>query len=56
MVDGEEEWEVECILRECVKGCQRQALVKWKGYFTPMWESVAALVDTEVYFIFKAGG
>ena len=34
MVDGEEEWEVERILRERVKGRQRQVLMKWKGYFT----------------------
>ena len=35
MVDGEEEWEVERILKECVKGRQRQVLVKWKRYLTP---------------------
>ena len=56
IVDGEEEWEVERILRECVKGRQRQVLVKWKGYLTFTWESAAALVDTEVYLVFEAGG
>ena len=56
MVDGEEEWEVKRILRKRVKGRQRQVLVKWKGYFTPTWEPAAALVDTEAYLIFKAGG
>ena len=56
MVDGEKEWEVERILRERVRGRQRQVLVKWKGYFTPTWEPVAALVDTEAYLVFEAGG
>ena len=56
MVDGEEEWEVERILRKRVKGRQRQVLVKWKGYFTPTWEPAAALVDTEAYLVFEAGG
>ena len=35
IVDGEEEWEVERVLRERVRGRQRQVLVKWKGYLTP---------------------
>ena len=56
MVDREEEWEVKRILRECVKGRQRQVLMKWKGYLIPTWEPAAALVDTEVYLIFEAGG
>ena len=56
MVDGEKEWEVERILRERVKGRQRQVLIKWKGYLTPTWEPAAALVDTEAYLIFEAGG
>ena len=56
MVDEEEEWEVECILRKRVKGRQRQVLVKWKGYFTPTWEAAVALVDTEAYLVFEAGG
>ena len=55
MVDGEEEWEVERILRERVRGRQRQVLVKWKGYLTPTWEPAAALVDTEAYLVFEAG-
>ena len=55
-VDGEEEWEVERILRKRIKGRQYQVLIKWKGYFTPTWEPAAALVDTEAYDIFKAGG
>ena len=56
IVDGEEEWEVERVLRECVRGRQRQVLVKWKGYLTPTWEPTAALADTEAYRVFKAGG
>ena len=35
MVDGEEEWEVERILRRRTKGRQRQVLVKWKRYLNP---------------------
>ena len=34
MVDREEEWEVERVLRERVRGYQRQVLIKWKGYLT----------------------
>ena len=56
MVDGEEEWEVERILRKCIKDRQYQVLVKWKGYWSPTWEPAAALVNTEVYHVFKAGG
>ena len=56
MVDGEEEWEVERILRERTKGRQRQVLVKWKGYLNLTWEPTAALVNTEAYHVFEAGG
>ena len=35
MVDGEEEWEVERILKKRTKGRQRQVLVKWKEYLNP---------------------
>ena len=56
MVDGEEEWEVERVLRERVRGRQRQVLVKWKGYLTPTWKPTAVLADTEAYRVFKAGG
>ena len=56
MVNREEEWEVERILRECVKDRQRQVLVKWKRYLTPTWEPAAALVNTEAYLVFEAGG
>ena len=55
-MDGEEEWEVERVLRERVKGRQRQVLIKWKGYLTLIWEPTAALANTEVYRVFKAGG
>ena len=55
MVDEEKEWEVERVLRERVRGRQRQVLVKWKGYLTPTWEPTAALADTEAYRAFKAG-
>ena len=56
MVNREKEWEVERVLRECIKGRQRQVLIKWKGYLTPTWEPTAALADTETYRVFKAGG
>ena len=56
MVDGEEEWEVERILRKRVKGRQRWVLVKWKGYLSLTWEPAAALADTEAYRVFEAGG
>ena len=56
MVDGEEEWEVERILRKRTRGCQRQVLMKWKGYLNPEWESTAALANTEAYQVFKTGG
>ena len=55
MVDREEEWEVERVLRKRAKGRQRQVLVKWKGYLTLTWKPAAALVDTEAYRVFKAG-
>ena len=47
---------MERVLRERIKGRQRQVLIKWKGYLTPTWEPAAALVDTEAYLIFKTGG
>ena len=47
---------MERVLRERVRGRQRQVLVKWKGYLTLTWEHAAALVDTEAYRVFKAGG
>ena len=56
IMNGEKEWEVKRILRRRVKGRQRQVLMKWKGYLTPTWEPAAALVDTEAYLVFKAGG
>ena len=56
IVDGEEEWEVECILRRRAKGRQRQVLIKWKGYLTLTWEPTEALANTEAYHVFEAGG
>ena len=56
LVDEEEEWEVEHILRRRAKGRQRQVLVKWKGYLTPTWEPTEALANTEAYHVFEAGG
>ena len=47
---------MERILRKCIKGRQRQVLVKWKGYLNLTWEPTAALVNTEAYYVFKAGG
>ena len=55
-MNREEEWEVERVLRERVRGRQRQVLVKWKRYLTLTWEPAAALVDTEAYRVFKVGG
>ena len=55
-MDGEKKWELKLILRKRIKGRQHQVLMKWKGYLTPPWEPVAALVDTEAYLVFKAGG
>ena len=56
IIDREEEWEVERVLRRRAKGRQRQVLIKWKGYLTPTWEPTEALANTEAYYIFKAGG
>ena len=56
IVDGEEEWEVERILKRRAKGRQRQVLVKWKGYLTFTWEPTEALANTEAYYVFEAGG
>ena len=56
MVDGEEEWEVERILRKRTKGRQRQVLIKWKGYLNLTWEPTAALANTEAYHVFEARG
>ena len=56
IVDREEEWEVERILRKCIRGRQRQVLVKWKGYLNPTWEPTAVLANTEAYHVFEAGG
>ena len=56
IMDREEEWEMERILRRRAKGRQRQVLMKWKGYLTPTWEPTEALANTEAYHIFKAGG
>ena len=56
IVNREEEWEVERILRRCAKGRQRQVLVKWKGYLTSTWEPTEALANTEAYHVFEAGG
>ena len=56
MMDREEEWEVERILRKRVKSRQRQVLVKWKGYLSPTWEPAVALINTEAYHVFEAEG
>ena len=56
IMNREEEWEVERILRKCTRGRQRQVLVKWKRYLNSTWEPTAALADTEAYHVFKAGG
>ena len=56
IMDGEEEWEVERILRRRTKGRQRQVLVKWKRYLTPTWKPTETLANTEVYHVFESGG
>ena len=56
MVDREKEWKVERILRKRIKGRQGQVLIKWKGYLNLTWEPTAALINTDAYHVFKAGG
>lgn len=50
LIEGEEEWEVECILDERKKrigrGFRRQFLVKWVGYQTPTWNNAVEMEDT----------
>ena len=50
MVDGEEEYAVEEVLRLRTKrvgrGTRREALVRWKGYHQPTWEPLHELRDT----------
>jgi hypothetical protein len=46
MIDGELEYEIECILAERVKRQRREFLVKWVGYRTTTWESADNLNDT----------
>jgi hypothetical protein len=52
LVDGEEEWELEAILREKYvrrgRGRKKKYLVKWVGYQEPTWEPAAALGGTAV--------
>jgi hypothetical protein len=45
LVDGEEEWEVETILADRMKGKEEQFLVRWKGYSAAddTWEPVKHL-------------
>ena len=49
LIDGQEEYEVETILKERTKGKVRQYLVKWKGY--PLaertWEPAAHLTHAK---------
>ena len=47
---------MERILRRRIKGRQRQVLIKWKRYLTPMWEPTEALANTEAYHVFESGG
>jgi transposase InsO family protein len=58
LVDGEEEYEVESILKERLKGKnrERQLLVKWRGYAKPTWEPAKALEDTAAYDLFERRG
>lgn len=58
MVDGDEEWAVDSIL--CARtsrrgrGKVRECLVRWNGYWSPTWEPVAELKDTEAMERFEA--
>jgi hypothetical protein len=47
LVDGNEEWEVECILDERVRRRRKEFLVKWKGYGREeaTWQSRAELTN-----------
>jgi hypothetical protein len=55
--DGEEEFEVEEILRARIRaigrGSRREVLVKWKGYARPTWEPLISLEDTVALDIFE---
>lgn len=45
--EGEEEFEVESIVRARTTRGKRQVLVKWTGYDQPTWEPLEALKNTE---------
>ena len=45
-MDGEEEFEVEEIVRACMREGARQVLVKWTGYTKLTWELLEALHGT----------
>jgi hypothetical protein len=52
LVDGQEEWEVEAILRTRKKGRGYQALVKWVGYPQPDWRPLKDIEQTMAYETF----
>lgn len=57
LVDGEEEYELEAILRERYvrrgRGRRKEYLVKWAGYQEPTWEPASALEDTAVLEVWE---
>ena len=52
--EGEEEWEIERILKERKTKQGRKLLVKWVGYSKPTWEPEQNLQDTEALIQFDA--
>lgn len=58
LVDGQEEFEVEKVLKEKWvrqgRGRQRQLYVKWKGYAQPTWEPATAFEETVALANFDA--
>lgn len=52
--DGEQEWEVDDIIREKGHGNNRKFLVKWTGYTRPTWEPALALQDTTALDRYRA--
>lgn len=54
MDDGNEEWEVEKILKTRPRGRGFQALIKWKGYSKPTWEPLRNFQDTAALDAYEA--
>jgi hypothetical protein len=54
IVNGEEEYEVECIEDSRVFRCQLQYLVKWKSYNEKSWELAVNVDGLQAIDIFHA--